>query len=87
MWTRGLIDEELDALVSAFEGIARASYQRGMSIISLICNIQRTSQILERVTPGLFHLLVLCPCVLQCSKFALLPTVILDTQKFRVLHD
>lgn len=49
VWTRGLIDEELDALVTAFEGIARVSYQRGMSIISLICNIQRTSQILERV--------------------------------------
>lgn len=49
VWTRGLIDEELDALITAFDGIARASYQRGMSIISLICNVQRTSQILERV--------------------------------------
>ncbi len=49
MWSRDLIDEELDALVHAFEGIAKASYQRSMSIISLICNVQRTSQILERV--------------------------------------
>ncbi len=32
-----------------FDGIAKASYRRGMSIISLICNVQRTSEILERV--------------------------------------
>lgn len=28
---------------------AQVSYTRGMSIISLICNVQRTSEILERV--------------------------------------
>ncbi|KAK9865888.1 hypothetical protein WJX84_003087 [Apatococcus fuscideae] len=49
MWSRDLIDEELDALVLAFKGVAKASYQRNMSIISLICNVQRTSQILEKV--------------------------------------
>ncbi|KAK9824483.1 hypothetical protein WJX72_010708 [[Myrmecia] bisecta] len=49
MWSRDLIDEELDALVLAFENIANVRYQRGMSIISLICNVQRTSEILERV--------------------------------------
>ncbi|KAK9858857.1 hypothetical protein WJX84_007034 [Apatococcus fuscideae] len=49
MWSRDLIDEELDALVHAFEGVAKASYQRNMSIISLICNIDRTSEILEKV--------------------------------------
>ena len=27
----------------------QVSYTRGMSIISLICNVQRTSEILERV--------------------------------------
>ena len=43
------MDSELDALVAAFEGIARASYQKNVSIISLICNVQRTSHILERV--------------------------------------
>ena len=31
-----------------FEGIAKAHYRRGMAIISLICNVQRTSEILER---------------------------------------
>ena len=31
-----------------FEGIANAHYRRGMAIISLICNVQRTSEILER---------------------------------------
>ena len=51
MWSRDLIDEELDALVLAFKGVAKASYQRNMSIISLICNVQRTSQILEKVKP------------------------------------
>ena len=43
------MDAELDALVAAFEGIARCSYQKGVSILSLICNVQRTSHILERV--------------------------------------
>ena len=32
-----------------FEGIAQARYRRGMAIISLICNVRRTSTILERV--------------------------------------
>ena len=49
LWTRSLIDAELDALVACFEGIARVSYQKAMSIISLICNVERTSEILERV--------------------------------------
>lgn len=59
LWTRGLIDDELDGLVESFEGIARVSYQRGVSILSLICNVQRTSEILERVRrcfPERFHL-------------------------------
>ena len=46
-----MVDAELDALVSAFKakGIARVSYKRAMSCVSLICNVQKTSQILERV--------------------------------------
>ena len=45
------MDAELDALVSAFKakGIARVSYKRAMSCVSLICNVEKTSQILERV--------------------------------------
>lgn len=49
LWERDLIEEELESLMTAFGGIAKASYRRGMSIISLICNVQRTSTILERV--------------------------------------
>lgn len=45
------MDAELDALVAAFKakGIARVKYQRAMACVSLICNVQRTSEILERV--------------------------------------
>lgn len=55
MWSRDLVDAELDALVSAFKakGIARVSYKRAMSCVSLICNVEKTSQILERVLPCL----------------------------------
>lgn len=48
LWERDLITEELDTLMSDFGGIAKAQYRRGMAIISLICNVQRTSTILER---------------------------------------
>lgn len=49
LWERDLIEDELEGLMAAFAGIAKASYRRGMSIICLICNVQRTSTILERV--------------------------------------
>ncbi|DBA88772.1 TPA: hypothetical protein ACH3X1_004189 [Trebouxia sp. C0004] len=51
MWSRDLVDAELDALVAAFKakGIARVNYKRAMSCVSLICNVEKTSQILERV--------------------------------------
>jgi len=47
-----LVDAELDALVAAFKakGIARVNYKRAMSCVSLICNVEKTSQILERVS-------------------------------------
>jgi aspartate kinase len=48
-WEQEAIDAELDGLMGTFAGVARASYRRHMSIISLICNVQRTSEILERV--------------------------------------
>lgn len=47
-WNREVIDEELDDLVSDFKGIATCKYTRGVSIVSLICNVSRTSEILER---------------------------------------
>lgn len=49
LWERDLIDEELEALMDAFKGVAKTSYRRGYSILSLICNVTRTSEILERV--------------------------------------
>lgn len=49
LWERDLIDEELESLMKAFTGVAKTSYRRGMSILSLICNVKRTSEILERV--------------------------------------
>ena len=49
LWERDLIEEELESLMRAFKGVAKASYRRSMSILSLICNIEKSSQILERV--------------------------------------
>ena len=67
MWTRALIDSELDALITAFhaKGIANASYTRGQSIISLICNVKRTSEILERVS---WLVLYMWYCDVQSQK-------------------
>lgn len=48
VWERDLIAEELEGLMQDFDGIAKSHYRRGMAIISLICNVQRTSEILER---------------------------------------
>ena len=48
-WNREVLSGELDGLVSDFEGIAKVGYTTGMSIVSLICNVSRTSEILERV--------------------------------------
>lgn len=58
-WSRDLVDAELDALVAAFKakGIARVSYKRSMACVSLICNVQRTSEILERVSTATVHAL------------------------------
>lgn len=48
VWDRDLVDQELEALVAAFAGVARASVRRGVAIVSIICNVERTSEILER---------------------------------------
>ena len=47
------MDYEMEALLRSFEGTARVSCQHGMSIISLICNVARTSEILEQARPTL----------------------------------
>ena len=49
MWSRDLV-QELDALVSEFEeiGIARVTVTTGHSLISLIGNVERNNEIMER---------------------------------------
>lgn len=47
-WEQEAINSKMDELVQSLEGVAKASYRRHMSIISIICNIQRTAEILER---------------------------------------
>ena len=50
MWSRDLVQEELDALVAQFEeiGIARVTVTTGHSLISLIGNVERNNEIMER---------------------------------------
>lgn len=42
-------DKEIETLVELFEGWADVSLRKDLSIVSLICNIQRSSEILEKV--------------------------------------
>ena len=49
LWSRDLIAEELQHLAGRFEGIARVKVASGVSILSLICNAARSSEILKRV--------------------------------------
>ena len=50
MWSRDLVEEELEALVRDFEenGIARVTCQTGHSLISLIGNVRRNKEIVQR---------------------------------------
>ena len=48
LWSRDLIPLELDALVNEFRNIARVNVHRDRCIISLIGNVDRTSEILQR---------------------------------------
>ncbi|CAL5225186.1 g7969 [Coccomyxa viridis] len=49
IWERDLIEEEIQSLMSAFGDFAKVSCTHNVSIISLICNVAKTSSILERV--------------------------------------
>lgn len=51
LWSRDLIAEELQHLANRFEGVARVKVASGVSILSLICNAARSSEILKRVRP------------------------------------
>lgn len=50
LWSRDLVKEELDSLVQDFEenGIARVKCTTGHSLISLIGNVERNNEIMER---------------------------------------
>lgn len=50
VWSRDLVQEELDALVEEFEaaGIARVQVSTGHSLISLIGNVARNNEIMQR---------------------------------------
>jgi aspartate kinase len=50
MWSRDLVKEELDALAQDFEkeGIAHVAVSSGHSILSLIGNVERNNEIMER---------------------------------------
>jgi len=47
-WHDGEVGEELDKLVYDLEKIANVRVRQGSAIVSLICNVGRTSEILER---------------------------------------
>lgn len=42
-------DEELDLLQEELAKIAQVSHRKGLAIVSLICNTEKTSEILQRV--------------------------------------
>lgn len=49
IWTKEMMDTELKATLEEFNELAETSVRNGVSIISLICNVERSSEILERV--------------------------------------
>ena len=49
MWSRDLVEEELQHLQAQLKGIANVEVKRGVSIVSLICNVEKSSVILHRV--------------------------------------
>ncbi|CAD7699140.1 unnamed protein product [Ostreobium quekettii] len=49
LWTHKVVDSELQQFAAGFEGWADVTFRRGSAIVSLICNVERSSEILERV--------------------------------------
>lgn len=49
IWSDGEADEEVDRLVYDLGQIANTKVTKESAIVSLICNVQRTSEILQRV--------------------------------------
>lgn len=55
LWSRELIGDELDHLAARFAGNATVDVRKGLSIISLICDASRSSQILKQVCCSTRH--------------------------------
>lgn len=90
IWERDLIAEELEGLMQDFEGVAKAHYRRGMAIISLICNVQRTSQILERTFRVLNRENIRVQMMSQGASKTNIALIVEDSEAkhaLRVLHD
>lgn len=50
LWSRDLIAEELDHLTGRFKGSATVDVRKGLSIVSLICDASRSSEILKQAS-------------------------------------
>jgi len=89
LWERDLIDEELESLMDAFEGWATASYRRGMSILSLICSVEKTNFILARVFAVLGREMVQVELISQGASKVNISLVVADEKAkgaLRALH-
>lgn len=89
LWERDLIDEELDSLMDAFKGWATASYRRGMSILSLICSVEKTNFILARVFGVLGREMVQVELISQGASKVNISLVVADGKAkgaLRALH-
>lgn len=49
IWTKDVVDIELTSTIEEFKELAEVTIRNGVSIISLICNVEKSSLILERV--------------------------------------
>ncbi|EIE26095.1 aspartate kinase [Coccomyxa subellipsoidea C-169] len=90
IWDRELIEEEIEALMSAFSGFAKVSCTHNVSIISLICNVARTSNILERVFRVLGRQDVNVKMMSQGASKTNISLIVSDSeakQVVRALHD
>jgi aspartate kinase len=48
VWSRDLVDSELDALLVALARVSKATATRGVACVSLVCDVARSAAILER---------------------------------------
>jgi aspartate kinase len=86
LWERDLIDDELEALMSDFAGWATASHRRGFAILSLICALDRTNDVLARAFTVLGREGVRVHMISQGSSKPSISLVIRDADAKRALH-